>query len=232
MLIPEVFSNPYILGSNLLVLMAFRRVFSINTGVNLKKKYYDSALWLCLAALFYPLTIFYFIPLLISVLLLQTARIKHLLVIGFGVATIVIFCLISSFFFGTNLPWENDINTFIGFDFLVYNDPFIFGSMALFLTISIWSLATIFNQQFFKSKTRYLSTTLVVMHLTGMAIPLLSMHKSVAECLFVLFPLAVITANISERNHSKWMSELIMIIVLLLIAIRLIFDKADFGLVY
>lgn len=231
-LVPEVFLDLRLLGSNLFVLMACRRIFSMNTGINLKKKYYDSALWLCIAAIFYPSTILYFIPLLLSVALIQAGRVKHLLVIGLALATVGILGITSHFLFRSEIPWGRSLNSMIGFDFSVYKNPLILGAVALFLTLSIWAYISLFNQQFFKLKTRFTFSILVLIHLIGVAIPILSANKSVADCLFILFPMAVLSANLSEGNQSKWMPELIMTMVLLLIAFRVILGMTKLGLLY
>ncbi len=227
-LIPEVFSNVYILVANLFVLMALRRIFSINTGVHLKKKYYDSTLWLCVATLFYPLAILYLVPVLVSVVLLQTDGIKHLLVIGFGVMTVAVLGMTSSYIFGTDLPWNKNVDALVGFDFSAYNDPLLFGGMAFFLTVSTWAILSMFKQQMFNSNTRFLFTILLMMHIIGVAIPLITAEKSAAECLFILFPLAVLSAKISEDNRSSWISELIMTITLLLATARTFLNISTF----
>lgn len=231
-LIPEVFSNHNILISNLFVLLAFRRIFSINTGLNLKKKYFDATLWVCVAAFFSPLAILYFIPILISVIFNQLDKIKHIMIIGLGVVAIATLGLTFNLLFKTPLPWQKFTKSLIGFNFSTYNNPILLGTIALFITLSVWAILTLFNKRISNSKTRYLFLILILIQLVGVTIPIISAPKSPDQLLFLFFPTSILFANISERSNSKWISEITMTILLLLIVAKLASSVLGIPLLY
>lgn len=231
-LIPEVISTHEILVSNLFVLMAYRRVFSLRTGLNLKKKYLDATLWLCVSAMFYPLAILFFVPLFAAIIQFQSDKLKHVLVVIFGVISMALLAFVSHQIFETTLPWDRFSNQKIGFDFMLFQDLFLLISLGLFTILSTWAIFVLFNERITKSKFRFLFITLLFMYAIGITVVLISSPKSPTQLLFVMFPLAVLFANISEISRLRWVSNLVMIALVLLTAMRLAFNILDIHILY
>ena len=161
LLVPESIAEPKVVFSNMFVLLAFRRIFSVQTKINLKKKYFDAGLWLSLATVFYVWAILYFIPLLATIFLWKTDQVKHLFVIIFGALSVFVITLISNIILNTDLPdlvlelptQEIDFYSSLTFQLKI--------SMALIMVISICSFFTTLNQLVFKNiQTRSLFITL------------------------------------------------------------------------
>ena len=62
-LIPSCLEENSILVSNLFILLSFRRIMSLKTNSNIKKKLLDASMWICLAAIFEPWAILFFLVL-------------------------------------------------------------------------------------------------------------------------------------------------------------------------
>ena len=72
LLLPKSLSNHSILLSNLFILLSFRRIFSLKSKTNIKRKLFDSGFWIALATIFYPLAALYFIALFFSIFFLSS----------------------------------------------------------------------------------------------------------------------------------------------------------------
>ena len=64
------------------------------------------------------------------------------------------------------------------------------------------------------SKTRFTFMMLFFAILLGIIIPIFSPTKTEASFVFLLFPLAILMANFTERENSQWMSNLMIIVIL------------------
>ena len=84
-LLPQVLSNYFIVLSNLFVLLSFRRIFSLKTNSNIKRKLFDSGFWIALACFFQPWAVLYFVPLAFAIFLLPSDYIKHICTVIFGI---------------------------------------------------------------------------------------------------------------------------------------------------
>ena len=221
LLVPESIAEPKVIFSNMFVLLAFRRIFSVQTKINLKKKYFDAGLWLSLATVFYVWAILYFIPLLATIFLWKTDQVKHLFVIIFGALSVFVITLISNIILNTDLPdlvlelptQEIDFYSSLTFQLKI--------SMALIMVISICSLFTTLNQLVFKNiQTRSLFITLYLMFLTGVLIFLITYDKTPKNLLFLTFPLAVIAANFTQMKKTLWTATLFILTLIIFVAVR------------
>lgn len=221
LLVPESIAEPKVIFSNMFVLLAFRRIFSVQTKINLKKKYFDAGLWLSLATVFYVWAILYFIPLLATIFLWKTDQVKHLFVIIFGALSVFVITLISNIILNTDLPdlvlelptQEIDFYSSLTFQLKI--------SMALIMVISICSFFTTLNQLVFKNiQTRSLFITLYLMFLTGVLIFLITYDKTPKNLLFLTFPLAVIAANFTQMKKTLWAATLFILTLIIFVAVR------------
>ena len=221
LLVPESIAEPKVIFSNMFVLLASRRILSVQTKINLKKKYFDAGIWLTLATVFYVWAILYFIPLLATIFLWKTDQVKHLFVIIFGALSVFVITLISNIILNTDLPdlvlelptQEIDFYSSLTFQLKI--------SMALIMVISICSFFTTLNQLVFKNiQTRSLFITLYLMFLTGVLIFLITYDKTPKNLLFLTFPLAVIAANFTQMKKTLWTATLFILTLIIFVAVR------------
>ena len=58
----------------------------------------------------------------------------------------------------------------------------------------------------------------------GIMMPLLSSNKSIADFLFLVFPLAIVMANYTERATFQWMPNVFGLLIFLLALTKLAFN--------
>ena len=215
LLLPKSLSNHSILLSNLFILLSFRRIFSLKTNINIKRKLFDSGFCIALATIFYPLAALYFIPLFFSIFLLSSDVLKNIFTVFFGIISIGFLVSFHNIIFYNELKFLHRLLPQISLDFSAFNNVFLVLSAALLVTLAFWAMFSLFNIMMLKvSKTRFTFIMLFFAILVGILIPILSITKTEAPFIFLLFPLAIIMANFTEHENSQWMSNLMIIVIL------------------
>ena len=213
--ITQATSHSNILFSNFFVLLGLRRIVSLRSPKNIKKKLFDSAFWITIAALFYFWAILFFILIILSLLLYTDNNIRHWVIPFLGVfAVLIISCCISvvwydSFFTMVNLSPE------ISYDFSNYNSVQYLISITLLLSFGIWS--SIFYLKNIKKKKKAFRVsfkTIILAAVIGFFIVMHAPNKNGSEFLFLFAPLAIIIANYIDIIQEKWFKEIFLAVLI------------------
>jgi hypothetical protein len=63
------------------------------------------------------------------------------------------------------------------------------------------------------SKSRFVYFILFSALVIGLIIPLVSENKSMADFIFLVFPLAIVMANNTEQTHSQWLPSVFILLL-------------------
>ncbi|WP_027138133.1 DUF6427 family protein [Gaetbulibacter saemankumensis] len=210
-----------IIWANFFVLLALRRLMSLRSQKEVKKKLFDAAFWIAIAAMFYFWAILFFVLIIISLILYTDYNIRHWLIPFAGVATVFIIATSTSI-----LLYNDYFSVFkslpaVGFDFTAYNSVRLVIGIATVLSFSVW--ASFFYLQNIKRKkkaTRATFKIIIFAVLIACLIVILTPDKTSSEFLFAFAPLAIIMTNYIETIREKWFKEAfvsILVIVPLLL---------------
>ena len=221
-LIPQTLADHKIIIANGFILLSYRRIFSLETKLNMKKKYFDAALWLSIATLFYVWSILYFIPLLATIILRPNDWVKHLLVLVFGAGSAGLLVYLFASVFGTPPSFLMFYPTKVNLGLFSHTPEVMKVSLAIISVMTIGSVLSLFSPLILKnSKSRNNFIVLFLMLFTGLSISLLAVNMFVENMLFVIFPLAVIMANFTQHQRRSWLSDLFLIVLLCLVLLNL-----------
>ena len=212
-IIPQFFLTPIVMLSNLFVLLGLRRIFSLKKNLNTKKKLFDAGFWIALATIFYPWTILYFVPLFVAILMITSDYFKNTFAVFFGALSL---SLTAFFYFFLNKDFDIWLKLMpqINLDLTFYYDLITFFPLAILLTSSLWGISSLFNRMVFKtSKSRFVYFILFSALVIGLIIPLVSENKSMADFIFLVFPLAIVMANNTEQTHSQWLPSVFILLL-------------------
>ena len=214
-LFPASINNYEIIISNLFILLAFRRIISMNTKVNLKKKYFDSGLWLCIAVFFYSLSALYIIPFLATILLWRTDRFKHFIVFILGISTVLFINLLLRIIFNISAPEIVFKDLKFSFDFLLFSSFQLKSSFFVFFTLAGCSLTKVINETILKNNpSRPLFIIILLIFFSSIMMALISNIYVPQNFLFSFFPISVIAANFAQDQRSNWISNLILVVII------------------
>ena len=207
--LPESITYSDQLLSNLFVLLALRRLFSLRTNLRVKKKLFDAAFWITIAALFHFWSILFFALIFGALLLFAIANLKHWIIPLTGLLCVLI--IASSYFLlkdDSLFPLYDYVDP-MSLDFSNYNDPSFIVRITIIVSFSIW--ATFFYIKGFNDKPKPFRTShVLVLHslIISVLVATISPLKNGSEFLFLFTPLAIIMSNFVEGVSEKWFSEI------------------------
>jgi len=214
-LFPDSLNNYGIIISNMFMLLAFRRIISMNTKTNLKKKYYDTGLWLCIAVFFYSLSALYIIPFLATIFLWRTDRFKNIIVFFLGITTVLFLNLLLSIIFNFSAPEIAFQDLKFSFDFLSFSSFQLKVSYFALFTLAGCSVVKIINGTILKNNpSRPLFIIILLIFISSIIMALISNINVPQNFLFSFFPISVIAANFTQDQKSNWISNLIIIVII------------------
>ena len=199
-LIPETLQNSNIIIANTFVLLSYRRIFSMRTKLGLEKKYFDSAFWIALAAIFLDLAVLHLIPLALSVFLLKTDRLRHFAIIFLGIISILILSFLLNIIF--QLPITTVEPNFVQFSLDFFYNSNLTTKLAtmVMLLIMFWAIASTFFKLVIKSNPN--KKTFIILFFFFVTSALISFARGEGwhnTLLLLSFPLSVMLANFAQK---------------------------------
>lgn len=215
----ESISNQDLIYSNLFLLLAYRKLYSLGTGLNIKMKLFDASLWIGIAAIFYSWSIIYIVLIYLGILIYQKASLKNLLIPIVGLATPIFIYFTYNFYFDRLPFFYNRFNYSVNFSYEVYNNiNFLIPAILLLVTL-LWSLIKVSPIIVSVSNNMKFSWNVLINHLLiSIIIIVVSPLKNGSEMFFVAFPAAIIIANFIQNKKSSLFKN-VMIYLYLIISV-------------
>jgi hypothetical protein len=212
LMIPHHISDKNIILANFFLLLAFRRILSIQSDKNLNKKIFDSAIWITIASLFNFWSILFLIALFTSIGLKKLNKnYKHFLIPIAGILMVILLVSTYKAFYDQEAFWFLKLKPSYSFDINSYDS-----GKSLFITFFM-SIVTLWV--FFKGITRHPKLAkknkpnhllLVLILFIGSIISLTAIDKNGIEFFFLFFPLSILLTSSLETIRLRWMKELIL----------------------
>lgn len=215
--------NNDVVISNFFVLLALRRVISLKSQRDTKKKIFDATLWICVASLFYFWSILFLGVVFFGIILHVKHNLKNWLVpfISFLTAASIVTSsdLLLNDSFYTLSDWYQESN----FDFTGYRNPSILIPVSFLFALSLWSL--FFFMGIIQRASSNLKSSLLLFLLSffvAIGIAVMAPTKDSSELMFFLAPLAIIVTNYFQLLKDKWFQETLLWLIIALPAILLL----------
>lgn len=211
-LLPETILNSKLLLANFFILLALRRILSLRSNKDIKKKLFDASFWICIATLFYFWSILFYVLIIAALILYSIVDIKNWIVPFIGALTVVIIGVSYMIIMDYNiLDYSNNLISF-SFDFSSLNSKRIVVSATIILSYGVWSLLYFVRHLKAKSKKSRPSFLLIIFAVAiGLLIIAVSPNKNGSEFLFLFAPLSIIVTNYLETISEKWFKEVLLL---------------------
>jgi len=214
-ILPATIQIDNMLISNLFVLFAMRRIISLRSNTNIKKKLFDAAFWIGIASLFYFWAILFFILIIAALIFYSISNFKNWAIPFIGLFTVVII-LISYSIITSNqfVDVSYYLDTF-SFDFTTLNDLNLIIGITILVSLGLWAL--FFYIKDLKNKIRIQRPShilIIVVLLLSVVIILIAPNKNGSEYIFMFAPLSIIIANYMESIKELWFAEIFIWILI------------------
>lgn len=224
-LFPTFFDDFQLIISNLLILLALRRIISLQTFNLPKIKVFDASLWIFVATLFESWTILYFILLYIAIIWYVNEDYRHWIIPLVALFTVTVLFYTYSLFYNIDLIafWKNKYA--IGFNFSYFDNVYQNIALSFFATLAVLFIVhQILHIKSIALNQQNLYKSIIICFLIGATIYIIAPEKSNGLLVFTFFPLSIIGGNFVANTPTKWVKEAILATVLI-VSLILFFVK-------
>jgi len=210
---PLTIVNNTILVSHFILLLAFRRTYSLRTIKNTKEKLFDSSFYIGLAAIIYPWSIFYLFLPYSAIIAFNKRTVRNVIIPLVGVITPII--IYGTYLFLTDNFEKAYVQLDTSLSFGTYNSLLLLLPITLILGFLIWTIFPTTIKIITVNNELKNSWYLILSHLViSIFIMIPSPVKNGAEFIFLFFPLAIIFTNYLQLVNEKWFKDVFLYIFL------------------
>ena len=208
---PSLLNNPSLIISNFLVLLAIRRLISMQTLKESKEKIFDASLWIFLAALFHFWSILYLLLIFISIIFHVSRDYRN------WILPFIAFFAVSILFISVSLFYNIDSVTFlktsskIDFDIDYFTNNYQNAAFSIYITIALFFLISMFTTLSNRPLVLHASYKKVIASFfIGLVIFIISANKSNDLLVFTFAPLAIMATSHIEIAPPRLKEEIVV----------------------
>ncbi len=213
---PTIFNNLNLLLANFFVLLALRRLISLQSMKASKEKIFDASLWIFVASLFSFWCILFLILVFISIIFHVSRDYTNWVLPFIAFIAVGIFFLFFSFYFGMNTSDYLHRNTQTNFAIDYFENTnqniafSIYASVALFFVFSMF-----ISLSHRPSITQISYKKIVASFFIGGIVFVLSANKSSDLLVLTIAPLAILGSAHLDYIQTKFKQEIVLITLVL-----------------
>ncbi len=212
----ETMYSKTIIFSNILLLLGYRKIYSIKSGIDVGRKLFDAGLWIGAAALIYPPSLLFGVLIFLAVAIYQKLYIQNFIIPIFGLATPFLLFFTYSLYVENAELFYQLFQFQYSLDFTAYHQLKYLIPLTLVLTITTWSILAVTPKIVQISNTLRLSWNVLLAQLViATVIIFFSPVKNGSEMLYLVFPCVVIITNFIQKSQSKNFKNLILYLFLM-----------------
>ena len=208
---PSLLNNPSLIISNFLVLLAIRRLVSLQTLKESKEKIFDASLWIFLAALFHFWSILYLLLIFISITFHVSKDYRN------WILPFIAFFAVSILFISVSLFYNIDSVTFlktsskIDFDIDYFTNNYQNAAFSIYITIALFFIISMFTTLSNRPLVLLASYKKVIASFfIGIIIFVISANKSNDLLVFTFAPLAIMATSHIEIAPPRLKEEIVL----------------------
>ncbi len=213
---PNTFSNGNIFVSNFILLFAFRRIYSLRSGLRTKEKLFDGAFWIGVASWFYIWSLLFMVLVYVGIYIFRKADLRNAIIplVGFVTPVFLSFTYLLAFddldsFYNI---WTMDYELGLAFyNSVSYLLPLTLIGLMLVVSIFPTTKKSLLAKIDFKSTWFLLLAHIIV----ALLVVLIAPSKTGAEITFLFFPLSILFANFLQIINKYWVKEVIIYLFIL-----------------
>ncbi len=213
-LFPTIFKNTNVIIANFFVLLAFRKLISVQTLKNSKEKLFDASLWIFVATLFHFWCILFIALVFIYIIFHISNDYRNWIVPVLALFAVFIMAYLVDYIFINGLMDAFFENIKISFKFSYFENIYQNIALALFSSVAIMFFFT--QVVDLPNKPLNMQATykkLIFAFILGALVYIFSNHKNNSFLIYCLAPLSILGANFVERIQTIWMKELSLYLI-------------------
>ena len=212
---PSVLDNLNLLLSNFFVLLALRRLISLQSLKASKEKIFDASLWIFLAALFHFWSIIFIFLVFISIIFHVSRDYRNWILpfIAFFIAGILFLLFATVFKLDVIAYVIDSVQINLNIDYFTNN--YQNGALSIYATIALFFLVSLFIT--LSNRPQILHTSfkkIIAFFFIGAIVFVVSANKSNDLLLFTVAPLAMMATSHIEIPQEKLKQEIVLVVLI------------------
>lgn len=212
---PSILNNFNLIVANLFILLALRRLLSLQSLKASKEKIFDASLWIFVAALFQFWSILYLVLVFISIIFHVSSDYRNWILpfIAFF-AVGIIFALSSILFDISALDYiHNSIKT--SFEINYFTNNYQNGALSIYATVALFFVISMFATLSSRPMVTHASfKKIIACFFIGIIVFLVSSNKSNDLLLFTIAPLSIMATSHIEIPQLKLKQEMVLAVLI------------------
>lgn len=213
---PSIFDHTKLILANFFILLALRRLLSLQSLKASKEKIFDASLWIFIASLFHFWSILYLVLVFISILFHVSRDYRNWVLPFIALFVVGILSLFFSITCNYNLIEMITKNATTHFKIDYFTNSYQNLSFSIYLTVALFFVVSMFGS--ISNKPLLMQTSfkkIIASFFIGILIFVISSHKSNNLLLFTFAPLAMMATSHIEIKQLKLKQEMVLIVLIL-----------------
>jgi len=213
-LFPDTLSNGNLIVSNGLILLALRRLISMQSLITPKEKIFDASIWIFVASLFNFWCILFIILVFVSIIFHVSRDHRNWIIPFIAFFTVVIITTMFSLAFYPNFIQEYSKQIVVDFDFKYFQNIFQNVAIAIYIItaiIAFFSMLFILPNKLSNLHSAY--RKVMFSFIIGLSVYFISPNKDNSYLIYTFVPTAIMLTNYLETIQKYWIKEVIVGII-------------------
>lgn len=214
LLFPTTLGNTDLILSNFFILLALRRLISLQSLLTPKEKIFDASLWIFVASIFHFWSILFILIVFVSILFHVSRDYRNWVLPFIAFFSVGIIGLMYALIFDTSLIDSIIDSAYIDFNFNYFTNNYQNFALSLYVVLALFFFVT--QAVSIPSKPLNMQSSykkIIVAFILGAIVFLISSDKNNSMLLFTFAPVAIMATNQIEAMQINWMKETIVYVV-------------------
>ncbi|MFV5687388.1 DUF6427 family protein [Flavobacterium sp. ZT3R25] len=213
---PSVLENTNLIVSNFFILLALRRLISLQSLKASKEKIFDASLWIFLATLFHFWSIIFIVLVFISIIFHVSRDYRNWFLPFIAFFTAAILFLLYAAVFNVNVIEYITRSVTMDFSIDYFTNNYQNAAFSIYATIALFFVISMFATLSNRPQLLHVSfKKIVASFFIGIVIFLISSNKSNDLLLFTFAPLAIMATSHIEIVQLKLKQEIVLFVFIL-----------------
>jgi len=212
---PSVLDNLNLVVSNFFILLALRRLISLQSQKASNEKIFDASLWIFVAALFHFWSILFIILVFISILFHVSGQFKKWVLPFIGFFIVGIISIFLSMIFNVSIIEFINKSVQTNFEINYFTNNYQNGALSIYATVALFFVISMFATLSHRPLLLHTSFKKIIAYFfIGVLIFVVSPNKSNDLLIFTFVPMAIMATSHIEMAQLKLKQEMVLFVLI------------------
>lgn len=213
-LFPTTLGNSELILSNFFILLALRRLISLQSLLTPKEKIFDASLWIFVASIFHFWSILFILIVFVSILFHVSRDYRNWVLPFIAFFSVGVIGLMYALIFDKSLIDSIIDSAYVDFNFNYFTNNYQNFALSLYVVVALFFFIT--QALSVPNKPLNMQSSykkIIVAFILGAVVFLISSDKNNSMLIFTFAPVAIMATNQIETMQINWMKETIVYVI-------------------